>query len=427
MTFSKTKVIFAFIFMLSSSFASAGSVCRSIFLESEIAAKIEDLKVEEPPRDTTVAGIFRVIDQMAVAFRDTDSFTSPRAWRKQGAAFGLSGLDLPKELGGSDLPASEMVQIFNHAGEYALDLRDVIGGAHSRPLTSSENPEILEIVRQVARGDGYMAIAITEEDYGSNMRAMKSVSERTDGGYRLTGAKFYNGRFSSATHVILFTQSSTQSAGKLNAFVLPIDYPGLKYTQIEAHGLRGNSFGGVSFENIFVPEKYRLGGDGQGGKVFRNHFLYWRLMMSATAVGTGLGAIKQVVDRLRTRQAFGGPIGRFTHLQQPLAEHTAKLHMASLLVQQAASLIDQGKYEEASPLVAMAKAEGVEFALAAADYAMKTFGAEGYSNRVDLAQRVADLQGLRIADGTTDVMREDVVRQIYGNDFWDMAIGTGSQ
>lgn len=224
--------------------------------------------------------------------------------------------------------------------------------------------------------------------------------------------------------MILFTRASTNE-NKLNAFVLPIDHSGLQFIELEAHGLHGNSFGGVSFKNVFVPDSYRIGADGEGSKVFRDHFLYWRLMMSAAAIGTGKGALQQVVQRMRERQAFGGPIGRFTHLQQPLAEHTAKLHMASLLVAEAAKKIDQGRYEEASGLVAMAKAECVEWALKAADFAMEVFGAHGYSNKTDLAQRVADLQGLRIADGTTHIMRQEVVRKTYGDDFWQMAIGAG--
>lgn len=99
--------------------------------------------------------------------------------------------------------------------------------------------------------------------------------------------------------------------------------------------------------------------------------------------------------------------------------------MTHLLIQDAAKKIDEGRVDEATPIVAMAKAEGVEFSLAAADFAMKTFGAEGYSNKVDLGQRVIDLMGLRIADGTTDVLRSEVVRKVYGNDFWEMAITGG--
>jgi alkylation response protein AidB-like acyl-CoA dehydrogenase len=96
--------------------------------------------------------------------------------------------------------------------------------------------------------------------------------------------------------------------------------------------------------------------------------------------------------------------------------------MAAAYAAKAAELIDQGDYKTASTLVNGVKAEGVEIALAAADAAMRAHGALGYSREVDLGDRVRDLMGLRIADGTTDVMRMTVVRDLYGYDLWQMAV-----
>jgi alkylation response protein AidB-like acyl-CoA dehydrogenase len=173
---------------------------------------------------------------------------------------------------------------------------------------------------------------------------------------------------------------------------------------------------------MFVGLEYLLGEDGDGGKIFNEHFTYWRLMQSAAAIGCGESALQQMADRIKDRKAYGGPIGRFTHLQQPIGEYTTKLQMAMALAREAAELIDKGKYEAASTLVNGVKAEGVEIALAASDAAMRAHGAMGYSRQVDIGDRVRDLMGLRIADGTTDVMRMEVVRSVYGYDFWNMAI-----
>ena len=145
-------------------------------------------------------------------------------------------------------------------------------------------------------------------------------------------------------------------------------------------------------------------------------------MQSAAAIGCGEAALQQMADRIKDRKAYGGPIGRFTHLQQPIGEYTTKLQMAMALAREAAELIDQGKYDVASQLVNGIKAEGVEIALDASDAAMRAHGALGYSRQVDLGDRVRDLMGLRIADGTTDVMRMEVVRSVYGYEFWNMAI-----
>jgi alkylation response protein AidB-like acyl-CoA dehydrogenase len=179
----------------------------------------------------------------------------------------------------------------------------------------------------------------------------------------------------------------------LSVFVLPIDTPGLKVEQLKAHGLTGNSYGGLSFEDVFVPEGRLIGKDGEGLSVFFEHFLYWRLMQSAAAIGTGEDALDQMAERIKTREAFGGPIGRFTHLQQPIGQHKIELLMAYALAREAAELLDKGQYDEARPLINGLKAEGVEVALKAVDAATRAFGGEGYSNLVDLGDRLRDLYG----------------------------------
>ncbi len=364
----------------------------------------------------------RKIDETAGELRGTKDFLNPRAWRKKTATFGLPGLDLPADCGGSAWPATKMVEVFKRAGFHNLNFRDVVGGAHVRPLLASHDPYAADIVRQVAKGDGYMAIAITEPEAGSDVPSIRSTSRKVEGGYLLTGAKRFNARLDQATHVILFTQGTTGVPGRLSVFVLPIDTPGLTIERLEAHGLTGNSFGGVSFKDLFVPESRLVGKDGDGLTIFRKHFLYWRLMQVAAALGTGESALDQMAKRIKSREAFGGPIGRFTHLQQPIGQYTTQLRMAHALARDAAALIDRGDYDAAEPLINGLKAEGVEIALQATDAAMRAFGGEGYSTTVDLGDRLRDLTGLRIADGTTDVMRMLVVRQTYGEDFWHMAV-----
>jgi alkylation response protein AidB-like acyl-CoA dehydrogenase len=367
--------------------------------------------------------ILQKIDETAKELKGTPSFLDPRAWRKKTAIFGLPGLDLPPEFGGSDWPATKMVEIFRRAGWHNLNFRDVVGGAHARPLLHSKNPEILKIVKQIASGDGYVAIVITEPEAGTDIAAITSSAKKTEGGYLLTGHKRFNARLDQASHVIIFTRSASFGPDKLSAFVVPMDSPELKLERFRAHGLTGNSFGGMTFQDLKVTEGQLLGQDGEGLRIFFNHFLYWRLMQAAAAIGTGENALDQMASRIRNRHVFGGPIGRFTHLQQPIGQHKTELLMAFSLAKEAAARIDRGDYgDETRAIICGIKAEGVEIALKAADAAMRAFGGEGYSDLVDIGDRVRDLTGLRIADGTTDVMRMEVVRKTFGEQFWEMAV-----
>ncbi len=381
----------------------------------------EELEVGKK-EGVSVSGIKEKIDQLADLLRQQGDLTNPTAWRQHGATFGLPGLDLPVEVGGRGWSTVDMLEVFRHTGKHNLNLRDVIGAAHGRPLAKSNSPYAKGVLNDVVTGKAYVAVAITEPDAGSDMRAMESRATKVGDGYALSGQKLWNARLRQATHVVLYTLASNGKPGARTAFLLPIDHPGLQIVDEYAHGLTGNSFGGLKFNDMFVGPEYLIGEDGDGGKIFNEHFTYWRLMQSAAAVGCGEAALQQMADRIKKRNAYGGPIGRFTHLQQPIGEYTTKLQMTMALARQAAELIDQGNYKAASPLVNGIKAEGVEIALAASDAAMRAHGALGYSRQVDLGDRVRDLMGLRIADGTTDVMRMEVVRSSYGDDLWNIAI-----
>lgn len=361
------------------------------------------------------------IDQTADKLKAIDKLRSPRDWRRETASSGLPGLDLPTDLGGGGWSAEKTLDVFRHAGRQDLNLRDVVGGAHSRILLKSTNSEVRDMVKEVVQGDAYFAITITEPEAGTDFTSIQTTATKIDGGYRLNGHKRFNARLEQATHVIVFAKSASGIPGRLSVFVLPIKTEGLTLESFGAHGLTGNSYGGLILKDVFVPSSHRIGEEDDGYKIFNEHFAYWRLMQTAAAIGTAEKALDMMAERLKTREVYGKPIGRFTHLQQPLGQHSTELKMAFALAKEAARLLDQGRYKEAEKLVCGLKAEGIEIAIDAVDAAARAFGGEGYSDRVDIGDRLRDLNGLRIADGTTDAMRSAVVMHTFGKEFWEMA------
>lgn len=379
------------------------------------------IKLHATSENLTLEGIKFEIDATARQLTKQGQLKSPRRWRSETADAGLPALDLPSDVGGANWPAVKMVEVFRHAGRHDLNLRDVVGGAHARVLLKSESDEVREILKQIAEGKGYVAITITEPDYGSDFTSIKTTATKVEGGWRLNGEKRFNARLDQASHVVVFTKSASGNKGRLSVFVLPIDADGVNIYRFGAHGLVGNSFGGMTLKDVFVPDHYQLGGDDDGKDIFNDHFCYWRLMQTAAAIGTAERALEMMADRLDTRKVYGKKIGSFTHLQQPLGEYRTKLTMAHSLAVNAAEAIDRGAYDSADVLVCGLKAEGIEIALGAVDAAARAYGAEGYSDNVDIGDRLRDLNGLRIADGATDVLRSAVVKKTYGDKFWKMA------
>jgi len=366
---------------------------------------------------------FDAIRSLARQLRGTSNWNSPIAWRKKLASHGIPGLDAPLQFGGNNFSATQMVEFFAICGQIDLDLRDVPGVGHARIILQQEHINTVQqqIISRVVKSEDFVAVAITEEDAGSDIRNISTLALPNGKGYILNGEKLYVARLEQATHIIVFAKVIPSHYETISAFIVPIHSPGVNTKAIDAMGLHGVSFGGVSFHDVFLPDEFRLGNEGDGFRLFSDHFTYWRIAMAAAAVGCGRGAVNQAIDYLRKRQAFGGPIGRFTHLQQELSRHISHLHMTWLLVLSAADRLDSKKraYVDA----AMVKAEAVEAALDAADWSMQVHGARGYTTDLDLEKRVRDLKGLRVADGATDVLRGQVARELLGDELYDISLG----
>ena len=112
-----------------------------------------------------------------------------------------------------------------------------------------------------------------------------------------------------------------------------------------------------------------------------------------------------------------------THLQQELASHIAALHAWHLAIRSAAQRLDLRK--PAITDAAMCKAEGVDAAIKAVDFTMRLYGAAGVDIDAGLAKRHADLMALRIADGTSDVLRGQVFKGVVGSELYNAGIGRG--
>lgn len=372
---------------------------------------------------STVDAYRRALSSAEAALRGTPDFRNPQAWRTLTAPSRLLGADLPARVGGGASSVGEMMELFARCGALDLDLREVPGAGYARILALPQTRHFDAVLAEVTAGAAYIGVAITEEGAGSDMHGLTTIALPTsDGDYVLTGEKCYIARLKQATHVVVFAHvRRSDSDHTLTAFLVRLDDPRLEIVTLEHTGLRGVSLGGLILRGVCVPRRARVGGEGEGFQLFLRHFTYWRTAMAAAAIGCGRGALDQAIEWLRTRPAFGGPIGRFTHLQQELAEHVARLHMAWLLVQ--ASADRQDARQPAFADACMAKAEGIEAALAATDWSSRVHGARSQTTQLDLEKRLFDLRALRIAGGTPDVLRSQVARAVLGNALYEAALG----
>lgn len=374
---------------------------------------------QESLRHLLDESIIRRIDEVAQSTRQSEDFHSPIAWRK--AIPQLAAIDLPSQFGGAPLSAAQMMSIFRAFGRLSLDLRDVPGLGHGRILAlPCCGDRFAPMLHKIARAESFAAICVTEELGGTDLRALRTTATRVHGGYELTGEKCFVARLRQADIFIVFARSFGPEQG-LTAFLVDASAPGIVIRDVSSLGLKGISWGALKLDRVFVPSAQRIGEEGQGLVLFSQHFVYWRCAMAAVATGAAEAAMDMAKCRLHHRTAFSFPIGRFTHLQQQYAIHAARLHMVWLLIADAAARIDgdQDSYVDA----AMAKAEAIEICLEAVQWSMLVHGAHGYSPAAGLEKTLRDLLGLRIADGTTDVLRSQVARGLLSEELYVQSLG----
>ncbi|AZC90187.1 Butyryl-CoA dehydrogenase [Pseudomonas chlororaphis subsp. piscium] len=354
-------------------------------------------------------------------WRTDECLHDPLAWRKaipELASLGYKGSSSSQH---AALSARSLMEAFRFFGSISLDLRDVPGLGHGRIFLASKKEKQFNVqLSNIASAKSFAAICITEEDCGSDLHAIKTTATRKDGGYAINGQKKYVARLHQSDIYIVFANITCSDHG-LTAFLVDSSHPKIIVSDVEAMGLSGVSWGQLDLHDAWIPAKNRIGGEGQGFAIFSTHFSFWRCAMAAAAIGAAESALDKAKNRLRSRNAFSGPIGRFTHLQQEYAKHASRLYMAWLLIQSTARRIELKQYSYVD--AAMAKAESVEAAIAAVQWSMLVHGAFGYSAEAHLEKALRDLLGLRIADGTTDVLRGQVARGLLGETLYALSIG----
>ncbi|MEO5913350.1 MAG: acyl-CoA dehydrogenase family protein [Luteolibacter sp.] len=349
-----------------------------------------------------------------------DGLRCPKKWRSQYPTNVLATLDLPEVNGGLGLPLQEMIKVFRIAGEIDLTLRDAIGIGHaSLLLEQSRGAEsFADYLREVGGGNYFIGIAMTEPSAGSDIRSLETVGKNEHGQVVINGRKKYILRLMEATHfIVLFKCENTSS---LSLAILPRDSEGISYKNIPKSAFPLQTFGEISFNNVKVGEQSLIGSWGGGMPIIVNHLTKWRILTTAALLGCASGALSLAIEWMRTREAFGGPIGRFSHLQQDVASYAGRIHMIWIFLSEIARSIDSGneKYLES----ALCKAEGGDLAVQVVRWSVKTLGARGICEETDLMQRLLDLEAMTIADGASDLLRMQAARGLTGEEIYESGL-----
>jgi len=334
------------------------------------------------------------------------------------AALGLMGLRVPATHGGQEADCVTAGIVCEELGRADFNATYLVLNALlvGEILTANGTPEQRDRwLPPLVRGEVIPALCLTEPDHGSHASdlSMRAVHDGT--GWRLTGEKTSISLGMQATAGLVFARTGEPGARGVSAFYVQFDAGHLTRTGFSDLGNRAIGRASLHFEDHPAAAADLVGLEGRGFVEVMKGFDFSRALIGLMCIGCGQAAIDDALQYARDRVAFGQPIGRFQGLAFPLVEHATYLRAARLLCYEALSRKDHGLDHTVE--ANMAKWWAPKVSVDAAHQALLTFGHMGYSDEVPQAQRMRDIIGLEIGDGTAQIAKLVVARRLLGRQY----------
>ena len=330
---------------------------------------------------------------------------------------GLLGTDLPEEFGGLGVDAVTTGLIAEELayGDFNISAVPVGISLNGAILIRHAAPEIVkEWLPRMTRGDAVIAICLTEPRGGSDASNLQQRARRDGGQYVINGEKTSITFADRADAYLIFARTGKPDEGAkgISAFFIPGTTPGISRTHFDDVGSAIIGRGSVFFDDVRVPVSHRLGEEGKGFTQVMQGFDYSRALIALQCCGAAQASLDEAWAYAKEREAFGRPIGQFQGVSFPLAEAESHIAAVRQLAYHALSLRDAGLPHTAE--AAMVKWMGPKFAFDAIHQCLLTFGHYGWSKDLPHQQRMRDVMGLEIGDGTAAVMKLIIARQRIG-------------
>jgi cyclohexanecarboxyl-CoA dehydrogenase len=339
------------------------------------------------------------------------------AWRQMGE-LGLLGLRTPPAYGGQEADyltfgiAMEEIARGDFACTYGLQLAGLAGEILGRNGSEEIKARWLP---PTARGETVIALALTEPGVGSDAANLACRAERDGDGYLLTGEKsgISLGMVAQAAIVFARTDPGGRARG-VTAFLVPLDLPGVSRSPLRDMGSRAIARAVLAFDHARVPDSHRLGEEGTGFYQVMQGFDYNRVGIALACLGVAQVSLEETMAYVKERRAFGRALATFEGVAFAIAEAATHIDACRWLCYRALWLADRGQpYTKES---AMTKWWAPRLAVDTIHQCLLFHGHYGYTDELPFEQRMRDVIGLEIGDGTAEVMKMVVARQLMGRE-----------
>ncbi|MGH1412146.1 MAG: acyl-CoA dehydrogenase family protein [Pelagimonas sp.] len=365
------------------------------------------------------------IFDMAYAFGQDNIAPNAQKWEAEGtipkelwpeiAALGFGGLYVSEESGGSALTRLDATLVFE-ALSMACPSVSAFLSIHNmcaKMIDAFGSDELKSrILPKAMTMETVLAYCLTEPGSGSDAAALKTRAEKSNEGYRLTGTKaFISGGGYSDAYVVMCRTGEDGPKG-VSTVVVEDGAEGLSFGANERKmGWQSQPTAQVQFDNCLTDINNLVGEEGQGFKYAMAGLDGGRLNISACSLGAAQAGLNATLQYMSERKAFGKSIDQFQALQFRLADMEIELQAARVFLRQAAWKLDTGA-PDATAHCAMAKKFVTEAGSKIVDQCLQLHGGYGYLADYGIEKLVRDLRVHQILEGTNEIMRLIVARNL---------------
>ena len=335
--------------------------------------------------------------------------------RRKCIDLGFYACNFPEEVGGAGLDHTTFTLVERELGRGSMALT-VFFGRPSGILMACEGEQREKYLLPAVRGEKVDALAITEPDAGSDMRGMKCAARQDGSDFVLNGTKHFISHADVADFVIVFAATGEEETPKgikkkITAFLVDRGTPGFEILKgYESLSHRGYHNSVLNFTDCRLSKSQVLG-EVHRGFDLANDWLYGtRLTVAATCVGRARRVFDMALPYAAERKQFGRPIGANQGVSFKLADMITEIDAADLLTLSAAWRLDAGL--TANREVSSAKLYASEMLARVTDEAIQIFGGMGLMDDLPLARFWRDARVERIWDGTSEIQRHIISRDL---------------
>jgi alkylation response protein AidB-like acyl-CoA dehydrogenase len=376
-----------------------------------------DLSEEQRAMKETAHAFAR--DEMMPYARQWDEEESlPINTLRRAAALGFAGIYVGADVGGTALSRLDATLIFEELAKgctstaayisihnMAAWMIDCFGSAELRMRFL---PDLCSMAK-------FASYCLTEPDSGSDAASLKTRAVRQHDRYVLDGAKaFISGGGVSDVYVVM-ARTGEGGARGISCFLVENGTPGLSFGKPEKKlGWHSQPTAMVLFDGCRIPIANRIGVEGQGFKIAMSALDGGRLNIAACSLGGAQFCLDRTVSYMKERKQFGSRLADFQALGFRVADYATDIEAARLMLYRAAAALDRNE-PVATRLAAMAKRFATDIGFDVVNGCLQLHGGYGYLRDHPIERVLRDLRVHQILEGTNEVMRLIISRDMLGN------------